>query len=102
MDISTAQLIDGWMSLPELLWLARRAQECNIIVEFGCYHGRSTRALADNTNGIIYAVDPWDGKYYKDDGSNLNIHNDCFELFERNLKHHIASGKVIPIKDYSW
>ena len=102
MDISVAQLIKGWMELPELLWLAERAQESRIIIEYGCYHGRSTRALADNTSGKVYAVDPWDGKYYLDNGSLADFHTDCYEHFLKNLEQHIKTGKVIPVREFSW
>lgn len=102
MDISQALLIEGWMSLPELLWLAERAQQSQVIIEFGCYHGRSTRALADNTPGKVYAVDPWDGKYFSDNGSRSEINTDCFRNFSANLNGHIQSGKVIPVQNFSW
>lgn len=102
MDITKALLIEGWMNLPELLWLAERAQQSNIIIEFGCYHGRSTRALADNTPGKVYAVDPWDGKYLLNDGRPASFNTACYDNFASNLDSHIKSGKVIPIKNHSW
>jgi hypothetical protein len=45
----------------ELEWLAQQAAQHKVIVEIGSYLGRSTRAMADNTNGIVYAVDDWKG-----------------------------------------
>lgn len=95
--IERALQIDGWMSPIELKWLANTARNCNIIVEFGAYKGRSTRALADNTKGIVYAVDTWDGLYYKDDNSPSNIiSRTAFSDFIINLKEHLQSHKVIP------
>jgi predicted O-methyltransferase YrrM len=60
-DISKALAIDGFMAESELLWLAEQAQSRKVIVEIGSFYGRSTRALADNTKGLVYAVDDWNG-----------------------------------------
>jgi len=68
-DIQRANQIDGWMSLKELMWLAEIASKSNTIVEIGSYKGRSTRALLDNCKGLVYAVDPWNGAFYREDGS---------------------------------
>jgi hypothetical protein len=56
-----ASSLKGWMSNVELYWLAQQAQKHTNIVEIGSYHGRSTRALADNTKGIVHAIDTWRG-----------------------------------------
>lgn len=60
-NIERARRIEGWMSEPELLWLAEQAEKHKVIVEIGSYLGRSTRALADNTPGAVYALDDWYG-----------------------------------------
>ncbi len=49
------------MSEEELEWLATAARSHHAIVELGCYLGRSTRALAENTPGMVYAVDDFNG-----------------------------------------
>jgi hypothetical protein len=49
------------MDEPDLIWLAEQAQSHFEIVEVGSYLGRSTRALADNTEGTVYAIDDWEG-----------------------------------------
>jgi predicted O-methyltransferase YrrM len=61
LKIDRALTIDGWMSFAELSWLAFVASQHQRIVELGSHLGRSTRALADNTNGIVYAVDDFMG-----------------------------------------
>lgn len=45
----------------EITWLAQQAVNHRTIVEVGCWKGCTTRALADNTSGLVYAVDTWRG-----------------------------------------
>lgn len=59
-DISNAVDIPGWMSETELFWLAMKARDAHRIIEIGSWRGRSTRAMADNTQGIVFAIDTWD------------------------------------------
>jgi predicted O-methyltransferase YrrM len=46
---------------PRVKWLAEAASKHKVIAEIGSYMGRSTRALADNTSGIVYAIDDFTG-----------------------------------------
>lgn len=104
-DISKALTIGGWMSERELLWLAYVAKKYSYIVEFGSLHGRSTRALADNLNmngGKIWAVDPWKGDYYTENGSELPFSTYVYPYFCKNLADHIISGKVVPVREFSY
>jgi len=105
-DISKALSIAGWMSPSELLWLANKAMECESIIEYGSYHGRSTRALADNIkpSGKIWAIDPWNGEYYYDHTNNeLNLVNTyVLPLFRRNLRDHIYANRVVPVRGWSY
>jgi predicted O-methyltransferase YrrM len=96
--IARASAIDGWMSETELLWLASRAREAKVIVEVGSYKGRSTRALADNCPGVVYAVDPWDGIYVFDSGRECPIETRQWEVFARNMVDHLDLGKVVALK----
>lgn len=101
-NIEKALSTPGWMSPRELIWLATQAQKCHRIVEFGSYLGRSTRALADNCPGKVWAVDPWNGDYFTESGDVLDVVNTyVMPEFLYNLEDHIKSGKVIPIRDYS-
>jgi hypothetical protein len=101
-DVTLAAKIQGWMSLGELRFLAEHASKSNIILEAGCYKGRSTRAMADNTKGIIHAIDPWDGHYegyenFKDEAQKF-LKKDASSIrleFYLNLFDHLVDGKVI-------
>ena len=60
-SIDAAIATEGWMDIPDLTFLAEQAKKHTGIVEVGCWMGRSTRALADNTIGIVHCVDTWRG-----------------------------------------
>jgi len=60
-SIERAKGIPGHMHDGELEWLAHQASIHSRIVEVGSWMGRSTRAMADNTTGDIWAVDTFDG-----------------------------------------
>lgn len=60
-DLRRAYKIEGWMDPKELFWLANEAKKRTRIIEVGCWMGRSTRALADHTAGMVMAVDTWKG-----------------------------------------
>lgn len=59
--IAKASEIDGWMSPEALIWLAEQARRRTRIVEIGSYKGRSTKALCDNTQGTVLAIDDFAG-----------------------------------------
>ena len=68
MNLDNARKIHGWTNELELAWLAEKASRCTNIAEVGSWQGRSTRAIADNTTGRVYACDtfkgtPEDGHY---------------------------------------
>ncbi len=102
--IERAKQCDGWMSDEELTWLAERATKSKIFIEIGAWHGKSTRAIADNLpqDGVLYAVDHWLGSAYERDTNHasaaLEEGDHAFIEFCDNLKDHILSGKVIPIR----
>ena len=101
MNITRSLIIHGWMSENELRFLAEHASKSKLILEVGSYRGRSTRAMADNTKGTIYAIDPWNGKYGKENDRDLARQSyqidghRIYEDFKHNLIDHINAGRVI-------
>lgn len=104
-NIERALTIGGWMSERELIWLATQASKYNRIVEFGSFHGRSTRALADNSpdDAHIWAVDPWSGEYRTENGDVMEqVDTYVMPYFCMNLMDHIRTGKVTPFRTWSY
>ncbi len=103
-QLERALSIGGWMNEQELLWLAAQARHRQYIVEFGSLHGRSTRCLADNgfEGSKIWAVDPWAGDYYSEQGSTIKVNTYVMPQFIENLKDHIETGRVVPVRNFSY
>lgn len=101
-DITRAKRCDGYMTDEELLFLAEHAQKANTIIEVGSWHGKSTRALADHTQGVIYAVDHWNGSLVERDTSHASARemdgDHAYFEFNRNLWDHVASGRVRTLR----
>jgi predicted O-methyltransferase YrrM len=94
-DLSMAEATQGWISHKELEWLAKQAQKHAIIVEIGSYLGRSTKALADNTKGVVYAIDDFKGP--RDMNLPAAIRNNIYDIFTYNVGDRINDGHVIPV-----
>lgn len=56
-----AMAIPGWMSSGELQWLYQMATQRRMILEIGTWYGRSAKALALGTPGVVFCVDHWRG-----------------------------------------
>ena len=61
MNLGRALDVDGWLMESEAAYLARLAGRSNLIAEVGSWLGRSTCALGANTQGVVFAVDTWQG-----------------------------------------
>lgn len=94
--IAKAAAIEGWMAPVELIWLAEQAQKHQCIVEIGSHLGRSTRALGDNTPGVVYAVDNWAGP--PEVSMPFWEREKLYDRFLENMNGLIESKKVIPVK----
>ncbi len=97
-NIQRALTIDGWMGDCELEWLADQAQRCQRIVEVGAWMGRTTVALAENTNGTMYAVDTWEGSEEHQEELKGKPEDWLFEQFRANTRH---LRNVIPCQGSS-
>ena len=97
LNITNAEAIHGWMERTDLLWLAEKAAQHIDICEVGCWRGRSTTCLADNTIGSVHAVDHWRGseEHQPVDADKL------YAMFIEQMFPYIASGKVVPIRGES-
>lgn len=89
-----ANEIDGWMSERELKWLAEVASRFHVVLEFGSWKGRSTKALASAMHplGKVYAVDHFEGTI---DG--VLKCGDVYQQFCANLADEIKTRKVVPV-----
>lgn len=101
LKLKRALAIDGWMTNDELTWLAKRARDAKVIVEIGSWFGRSSRALADNTDGIVFCIDTWAGPkgYYSQQlTAKLGGAEKIFRGFRVNMKPHIKEEHVFPLQ----
>jgi hypothetical protein len=93
-NIERALKIQGWMTEIELRWLAEQASRVQVkrIVEIGSWMGRSTRAFADNIgpDGIVYAVDTWEGSPECGQMEKLPI-DWIYDQFKVNMRDHLGS-----------
>lgn len=97
--------IQGWMTAPELEWLAKTAETRRTIIEVGSWKGRSTKALAYSTSGVVYAVDHFAGS--KDELSSSHAEasrlgsDAIYDAFRANLATEIKVGRVVPVRSDS-
>jgi predicted O-methyltransferase YrrM len=94
MNIENALKVQGWMDEHDLRWLAEEASKHSRIVEVGCWRGRSTTCLADNTPGVVYAIDHWRGseEHQPVDAERL------YEMFREQMASYITAGKVVTFR----
>lgn len=96
-----ASCIAGFMFEEELYWLAQAASRMRTIIEVGSWKGRSTKAMAMATLGIVYAVDSWGPKALEMEGQPVDIPDSPDKVmheFMVNMRDEILPGKVVPIR----
>jgi len=81
--------IKGWMSEEELDFLETKAKEMDSIVELGSYLGRSTVALANGCDGMVWAIDSWEGS------KGLVMDGTEYKQFRENTKCYVNIGTIV-------
>jgi GT2 family glycosyltransferase len=103
-NIGKAHELDGWISDAELRWLALRARKSKVFVQLGAWHGKSSRAIADNLppEGKLYDIDTWNGSKAELETNHWSARlldgDHAFDEYARGMWDHLASGKVTPLK----
>jgi hypothetical protein len=96
MNLDKALAIEGlFMSQSDLEFLAEAASTHYNIIELGSYLGKSTRALGDNTPGMVVAIDDWNGP--RDMPLSEDERSSIYDRFFVNLRDLIEAKKVIPV-----
>jgi beta-1,4-mannosyl-glycoprotein beta-1,4-N-acetylglucosaminyltransferase len=104
-NIEKAKQCDGFMSDSELHWLAEIAKQCQgVFIEVGSWHGKSSRAIADNLHekGVLICIDTWDGSVGEQDTNHasakmINGDHAYLEFLQNNFDL-IQRGKVVNFR----
>lgn len=98
-DIDIARRIEGWMSDKELEFLGVAGKNYKAIMEVGSYKGKSARAFADNTEGTVVCIDPWNANVHSAIGKVIYTTSDAtYAEFIKNMGDYISIKKVIPYR----
>lgn len=90
--LEIAAQTDGWMTDSQILELANIASRCDLFIEVGVFHGKTTKVLAAVCPGTVIAVDHFAGA---PDLPNMSIDPEIHKkMFEDHLAAEIESGKV--------
>jgi len=93
MNLGKAMAIKaGGTSVADLRWLAEKAQGCTNILELGSHHGRSTRAMLDNSTARLWCVDSWSGIDENGIQGRVTITERDYQIFLENIAD--AQGRV--------
>jgi len=99
-NIERALKVEGFMHEKELEYLASLAQKSKAIMEVGSWSGRSARAFADNTPGLVFCTDTWaDNAYGSAPAEETCIANWLWSAFQRNVGYlnHVFSWRMNSI-----
>lgn len=93
--------IQGWKTPEELVWIARQASKAGVVIDIGCWRGRTTKIMAAVCPGFVVAVDHLRAPYTGETARN-EILKKCEDLeiardFLANLADELYRGKVIAV-----
>jgi predicted O-methyltransferase YrrM len=71
------------MFIHDLQCVAELSVDCQRIVELGCYHGRSTRAMLDSSQARIWCIDCWN---LPPDRSGRDVSDADLQIFLDNIQ----------------
>lgn len=108
-NIFRASVTDGWFGVDECSQLARWVKALppnSTVVEVGSWHGRSTRAIADNLSegSKLIAVDTWLGSSGEPEmhgTAHYDRGDHAHQWWWDNLHSDIMEGRVIPMRMHS-
>lgn len=101
MNIERALATPGFMAESELEYLASLAAKSGSIVEIGSWSGRSARAFADNTPGLVFCVDTWADNAYGSAPAEMTCHPDwLWKEFGKNVgyEHHVMAWRMNSVQ----
>jgi predicted O-methyltransferase YrrM len=103
-NIGKAHDCDGYMMDEELRWLAQQSRKSKTVIEIGSWHGKSSRAIADNLpeDGRLYCIDTWQGSKVEQETNHVSAKlkdgDHAYDEFTRNLWDHIECGRVVALR----
>lgn len=109
--IERALQIPGLTSDDDVRWLAEHASAHMAILEIGGFKGRSTRALADATSGVVFVIDDWNNSIvgHADGAARALFHRNLGDVlgskvfaFEQNSQDGIPSALHVRAFDMLW
>jgi predicted O-methyltransferase YrrM len=88
-EMARSQLIEskGWTTEKELQFLSEMAAKSSNIVEVGCWKGQSTKALLEASDGVVHAIDHFNGSPTDESGGFARV-QDVFAQFTANVGHY--------------
>jgi predicted O-methyltransferase YrrM len=88
-EMGKQQLLNGtgWTTDKELKFLAEMAKTARSIVEIGCWKGQSTKVLLEASEGVIHAIDHFEGSK-TDESFGFAKVQDVYSQFMDNVGHY--------------
>lgn len=80
-------------------WLYEQAKQANVIVEVGCYKGRSTEYLCCGCPGVVYTIDNFIGSKFEDQQHHFQAADLNRFDFLHNMKRWLDSGKLFLLEE---